>query len=259
MKAALTIAASDSSAGAGIQADLLVFRELGVYGLCAVTNVTSQNSIGVAHINRVPPRIIASQIDSSMRDFDVAACKIGVLLFPQAVSVVVDRIRRRQIANVVLDPVMQAKHGRTLMSAPALKRVRSVLMPLVTLVTPNRAEAEALTGIAVVDSSSALEAAQALTRMGARWALVKGGHAQGDPVDVLTDGSQTHEFSGNRLDKNMHGTGCVLSAAIAARLALGDAVPDAVGFAKEYVTRAIKRSVRMGKGGLDYFVGNVDL
>lgn len=255
MKVALTIAASDSSSGAGIQADLAVFRELGVYGVCAVTNVTSQNSRGVQHVNTVPPRVIASQIDSVTRDFQVAGCKIGMLYSPQAVSVVSERIRRREIANVVLDPVMKAKHGETLLTEPAMKRMKRWLIPLAFVVTPNYAEAEALTGMTVTDPASAREAAKKLVEMGTKWALIKGGHAQGEPVDVLSDGDHVIEFPGKRLDKNMHGTGCVLSAAIAARLALGDAAPDAVGCAKDYVTAAIEHSARLGKGGLDYFVG----
>jgi hydroxymethylpyrimidine/phosphomethylpyrimidine kinase len=252
---ALTIAASDSSSGAGIQADLAVFREVGVYGVCAVTNVTSQNSQGVQHVNKVPPRTIASQIDSVTRDFGIAACKVGMLLSPQAVSVVAERIRRREIPNVVLDPVTKAKHGETLLNEPAVKRLRRALLPLALVITPNTAEAELLTGIAVTDLETARKAAERLVEMGAKWALVKGGHAEGDPVDLLSDGAQVIEFCGKRLDRNMHGTGCVMSAAIAARLALGDTVPDAVRFAKDYVTKAIEHSIRLGKGRLDYFVG----
>lgn len=255
MKVALTIAASDSSSGAGIQADLAVFRELGVYGVCAITNVTSQNSRGVQHINKVPPRIVASQVDSVTRDFQVAACKVGMLLSPQTVSVVAERIRRREIPNVVLDPVMKAKHGETLLTEPAVKRLRRVLLPLALVVTPNRDEAEVLTGIAVTDTGTARDAANRLIEMGAKWALIKGGHAEGEPVDLLSDGAEIIELPGKRLDRNMHGTGCVISAAIAARLALGDTVPDAVRFAKQYVTKAIEHSIKLGKGGLDYFMG----
>lgn len=253
MTVALTIAASDSSGGAGIQADLAVFRELGLHGVCAITNVTAQNSTGVQKINKVPPRVIAAQIDSVTRDFMVSACKVGMLYSPQAVSVAAERIRRREIPNVVLDPIITAKRGEPLLTQPALKRLKRFLLPLAKIVTPNTAEAEALTGIAVTDLKSAADAARALVEMGAQWALVKGGHAEGEPVDVLSDGVQIREFPGRRVQRNMHGTGCVLSAAIAGRLALGDDVPESVRFAKEYVSRAIERSVRLGKGGLDYF------
>ncbi|MHB9037357.1 MAG: bifunctional hydroxymethylpyrimidine kinase/phosphomethylpyrimidine kinase [Armatimonadota bacterium] len=250
---ALTIAASDSSSGAGIQADLAVFRDLGVYGLCAVTNVTVQNSQGVHKVNKVPPMIVTAQIDAAMRDFPVAACKIGMLYSPTIVEVVAERIHRREIPNVVLDPVMNAKRGEVLLTEPAIKRMRRWLIPKVTLITPNAIEAEKLTGIAVKDVASAKDAARTLVEMGARYALVKGGHIEGDAVDVLYDGESFAEFSGKRQNKNMHGTGCVLSAAIAARLALGNDMRAAVEFAKDYVSNAIESSVRLGKGGLDYF------
>lgn len=255
MKTALTIAASDSSCGAGIQVDLAVFGEVGVYGLCAVTSVTAQDSRGVRRICKVPPRVITAQIDAAAGDFVVAACKIGMLFAPQAVDAVVERIHRRGIANVVLDPVIWAKHGEELLRPPALKRMQRTLIPRVALVTPNAAEAEALTGIRVTDIAAAREAARALVGMGAGAALVKGGHLAGDPTDVLYDGRSFCEFAGRRLDKTMHGTGCVLSAAIAARLALGDEMPAAVKYAKDYVARAIERSVRLGGGSLHYFRG----
>lgn len=253
MKTALTIAASDSSSGAGIQADLAVFRDLGVYGVCAVTNITAQNSRGVHKINRVPPMVISAQIDDVTRDFKVGACKVGMLYFPQAVDLVAERIRRREIPNVVLDPVMKAKHGTELLRPPAIKRMKRRLIPAITLITPNAEEAEVLTGVSVTTTAQAREAARALVEMGAKYALVKGGHIEGEPVDILYDGSEFHEFGGKRLDKNMHGTGCVLSAAIAARLALDDDIISAIEFAKEYVSKAIAHSIRLGKGDLDYY------
>lgn len=253
MRVALTIAASDSSSGAGIQADLAVFRELGVFGVCAVTNVTAQNSTGVHKINKVPPRVVSAQIDAVTRDFEVAACKIGMLYSPQAVDLVAERISRREIPNVVLDPVMNAKNGEVLLTGPAIKRLNRWLIPKVTLITPNATEAQALTGIEVASIDGAREAAKALVEMGAKAALVKGGHVEGEPIDVLYNGEDFTEFAGKRLAKNMHGTGCVLSAAIAARLALGDDLRSAISFAKDYVSKAIERSVRLGKGKMDYF------
>ncbi len=255
MNVALTIAASDSSAGAGIQADLAVFRELGVYGTCAVTAVTAQGSGEVKKVCDVPPRIVAAQIDAVTRGFDVSACKIGMLHKPQIVQTVLERIRRREIPNVVLDPVMKAKRGEVLLTGPGIKRLKRYLLPLVTLVTPNRDEAGVLVGFDVVDEKTAREAAQALVEMGAKAALVKGGHAEGEPVDTLFDGEKLHEFSGKRVDKQMHGTGCVLSAAIAARLALGDELIEAIRSAKDYVESAIERSVELGKGNVGLFVG----
>jgi len=255
MQVALTIAASDSSGGAGIQADLAVFRELGVYGVCAVTNVTAQDSAAVRKVCTVPPRIVAAQIDAVTRGFKVAACKIGMLYSPQAVSAVAERIRRREIPNVVLDPVMRSKRGDVLLTEPAVKRLKRQLLPLATLVTPNWDEARALTGIDVRDEGSAREAAKALVEMGAKAALVKGGHAKGDPVDVFFDGKRCRGLVGPRIDRVMHGTGCVLSAAIAARLAVGDDLISAVSFAKGYVERAIERSVALGKGKVTLFMG----
>lgn len=255
MKVALTIAASDSSSGAGIQADLAVFREVGVYGVCAVTNVTAQNSLGVHKINKVPPRIVAAQIDVVTRDFEIAACKIGMLYSPQIVDLVAERIARREIPNVVLDPVMKAKNGEVLLTEPAIKRMKRRLMPMVTMVTPNAHEAQVLTGIEVRDKKSARDAAKALVEMGARAALVKGGHIESEPADVLYDGSKFAEIAGRRIEKNMHGTGCVLSSAIAARLALGDELVDAVRYAKWYVERAIEGSQCLGKGGISFYAG----
>lgn len=253
IKAAITIAASDSSSGAGIQVDLAVFREIGVYGLSAVTNITAQNSFGVHKINKVPLTIISAQIDASMRDFDVCACKIGMLYSHQIVELVADRIKRREIPNVVLDPVMSAKRGEILLTEPAIKRMKRKLIPLVTVITPNTGEAEKLTGICIKDMESTREAAKVLVDMGAKCALIKGGHAQGEPIDVLFDGTDFYEFCGKRQDKNMHGTGCVMSSAIAARLAMGDEVPAAVEHAKDFIIKAIRRSVKLGKGNLDYF------
>ena len=251
---ALTIAASDPSSGAGIQADLAVFGDIGVYGMSVITNVTAQNSMCVHRVCKVPPNIIAAQIDTVTRDFKVAACKVGMLYSPQAVDVVAERIHRREIRNVVLDPVMKAKHGEVLLTGAAIKRLKRKLIPGVTLITPNADEAEALTGIAVTDIEGAKAAATALVGMGVCAALVKGGHIDGEPVDLLYDGQEFHQFLGMRIEKNMHGTGCVMSSAIAARLALGDDICHAVSFAKDYVSRAIERSIKLGKGNLDYFV-----
>lgn len=256
MKVALAIAASDSSSGAGIQADLAVMRDMGVYGVCAVTNVTAQSSKGVHKVFKVAPRMVAAQIDAVTRDFDVAACKIGMLYSPQIVDLVSERISRREIRNVVLDPVMKAKRGEVLLTEPAIKRMKRWLIPKVALITPNADEARVLTGIEVTDTASAREAASALVAMGAGAALVKGGHVEGKPVDVLYDGTDYREFAGKRLDRNMHGTGCVMGAAIAARLALGDGLSSAIAAAKDYVTAAIGCSVRLGKGNLDYFRGS---
>lgn len=253
---ALAIASSDPSGGAGVQADLAVFQDIGVYGLSVITNITAQNSLGVHKVCKVPPNIIAAQIDAVTRDFAVSACKVGMLYSPQAVDTVAERIERREIPNVVLDPVISAKRGEVLLTQPALKRMKRRLIPLVTLITPNASEAKALTGVEVKDVESAQEAAKALVGMGARNALVKGGHIEGEPVDVLFDGQNFHKYLGLRLERNMHGTGCVLSSAIVAKLAMGENLIQAISFAKDYVTEAIEHSVRLGKGKLDYYFRN---
>ena len=254
MKCALTIAATDSSNGAGIGTDLSVFKEIGVYGLSVVTNVTAQNSKGVYRINKLPTSIINAQIDVLTKDFEISACKIGMLYSPVIVSLVAERIERRNIKNVVLDPVMKAKDGRTLLTLPAVKRLKKYLMPKSYLITPNIAEAEYLTKLEIKNIDSAKDAAKALFDMGAKNVLIKGGHFLEEPIDLLYDGKEFTQFMGKRLDKNMHGTGCVLSAAIAARLALGDSLVDAVSAAKEFTCKSIMNSERLGKGGLFFRV-----
>ena len=252
MVCALTIAATDSSNGAGIGTDLSVFKEIGVYGLSVVTNVTAQNSSGVYRINKLSNSIISAQIDALTRDFEISACKIGMLYSPVIVSLVAERIDRRNIANVVLDPVMAAKDGRTLLTLPAVKRLKKYLMPKVTLITPNISEAEIITKLEIKNIDAAKDAAKAIFDMGAKNVLIKGGHFLEEPIDLLFDGKDFTEFVGKRLNKNMHGTGCVLSAAIAARLALGDDLIDAVAAAKEFTYKSILNSEKLGKGGL-YF------
>lgn len=256
LKRVLTIAGSDSSGGAGVQADMRVFAEMGVYGMCAVTAVTAQNSLGVQKVEKIAPRIVAAQIDSCVRDIGVDACKIGMLYSHQIVNSVSERLRRREIKRVVLDPVTFAKDGTRLLLSKAVDCMKRQLLPLCELVAPNLEEAGLLSGIEVKDVSSAVDAAKAIFAMGSKNVLVKGGHFAGEPVDILFDGENVHRFSGRRIEgRVMHGTGCVLTAAIAARLALGESVYDAVKFAKDYVEQAIRSSVELGKGRLYYFNG----
>ncbi len=258
MKIALTIAGSDTSGGAGIQADLRVFADFGVYGLSTVAAVTSQNSKGVQKINLVPPRIVAAQIDSVTRDIGTDACKIGMLYNEEVVSRVAERISRRSIPNVVLDPMVFAKDDTRLLKSKAVIRMKHELIPKCTLVTPNLPEVETFTKISVDSIETAKEAAKAIHGMGASHVLIKGGHFEGEPIDILFDGESFIEYKGRRIEgKRMHGTGCVLSAAIAASLALGKSIPDAVQSAKEYVTRAIEASVKLGKGEMWYYTGSI--
>jgi hydroxymethylpyrimidine/phosphomethylpyrimidine kinase len=256
MKRVITIAGSDSSAGAGIQADMKVFAQLGVYGTCAVTAVTAQNSKGVQKISRVAPRIVAAQIDSVTRDIGVDACKVGMMYSQQVVDLVADRIHRRKIPNVVLDPVIFAKDGTRLLSAKAVERLKRNLLPRTFLVAPNIPEAELLTGITIHERDDIWAAAARLVEMGAKYALIKGGHLEGEPVDYLSDGSSVLEFARARVAGDaMHGTGCVLTAAIAGQLALGASVPDAIARAKAFVTAAITGAVTLGKGKMSFYGG----
>lgn len=256
MKRVLTIAGSDTSGGAGIQVDLKVMADMGVYGLSVVTAVTAQNSKGVHKVNVAPPRVVAAQIDAVARDIGIDACKIGMLYSHQLVSEVAGRIARRKIPNVVLDPVLFAKDGTRLLNSKGVERMRGNLLPLVMVVTPNVPEAELMSGVKIASRKDMRAAALVISRLGPDYVLIKGGHLEGEPVDVLFDGKEFHEFDGTRVEgKNVHGTGCLFSSALASRLALGDGIVDAVRLAKEYTFSAIERAVRLGKGGMDYFPG----
>jgi hydroxymethylpyrimidine/phosphomethylpyrimidine kinase len=277
MAVALTIAGSDSGAGAGIQADLKTFAAFGVYGVSAITAVTAQNTRGVRAIHPLPAAVIAAQIDAIFDDFDIAAVKIGMLLAPQIVEVVADRLRRlplRQLspageqaqagevgrseqqrtkAFVVYDPVMTASSGDALSSEGFVDSVRTNILRLVDCLTPNLPEAAALLGEAEAQSEERMLAqGRALIALGPRAVLMKGGHLNGpEATDLLVMGDEMRRFSTARIpSKNLHGTGCVLSAAIAARIALGDKLPEATAIAKTFVARAIEegREATLGHG-----------
>jgi hydroxymethylpyrimidine/phosphomethylpyrimidine kinase len=245
----LTIAATDSSTGAGVGQDLRVFREMGTHGVCSVTAVTAQDTRGVHRIHKVPPRIVCAQIDAVGRDMPIAAAKTGMLVSAHCVRLVAARIRRRSIPNVVVDPVVSASDGTCLLSAKGVEALRGFLLRHAAVVTPNLAEAQALTGLTVGSLDEMRAAARRLLDMGAGAALVKGGHLPGDPVDIYCDRGGVTELPGVRVEgTGVRGTGCMLSAAIAARLAQGDAPLDAVRAAKEFVTRAIRDAAALGKG-----------
>lgn len=245
----LSIAGSDPSAGAGTQLDLKIFQRLGVYGMTVITAVTAQNTQGVQKIEKVAPRIIAAQIDSVVRDIGVDACKVGMLYSPTAVDVVAERIHRREIPQVVLDPMIAAKDGTRLMLNPGIRRMKRFLIPKALVVTPNVPEAEIFSGMSIVGLDDLKQAAAIIHAMGCRYVLVKGGHLEGEPVDLLFDGESYLEFPGTRIEGTpVHGTGCALSSAITARIALGDSVPDAVKFAKDFVAGLIEGALKLGKG-----------
>jgi hydroxymethylpyrimidine/phosphomethylpyrimidine kinase len=249
MKVVLTIAGSDSGGGAGIQADLRTFAAHGVHGTSAITAVTAQNSVAVLDWVALAPRMVVAQIEAVASDMPLAAVKTGMLATAEIVSAVADAIDRLRLPLVVVDPVMVAKSGDRLLDADAETVYRNRLLPLATVVTPNLPETEALIGRPVRTLAEMREAARAVQAMGPRAVVVKGGHLEGDAVDVFFDGSRLEELPAPRIaTANTHGTGCTYSAAIAARLALGDPLLEAVRAAKAYLTEAIRRSYSVGRG-----------
>ncbi|MCS6889239.1 MAG: bifunctional hydroxymethylpyrimidine kinase/phosphomethylpyrimidine kinase [Chloroflexus sp.] len=245
----LTIAGSDSGGGAGIQADLKTFAALGAYGMSALTAVTAQNTIGVQGVVELPAAFVGQQIDSVVSDIGVDAVKTGMLANAEIIAVVAEKARAYQWPYLVVDPVMVAKSGDPLLRPEAQAALIELLLPLATIVTPNLPEARALTGMAISTIAEMEQAAQVIHRMGPRWVLVKGGHLQGDSVDVLYDGTEYRYFSAPRIEtRHTHGTGCTFASAIAAGLAKGLAVPAAVQAAKDYITLALRHAPGLGQG-----------
>ena len=255
---ALTIAGSDSGGGAGIQADLKTFHQWSVFGTSAVTAVTAQNTLGVQEIHPVPATTITAQIRSVATDLPPRAVKTGMLATAEIVGAVAAAIRRHRLGSYVLDPVMVATSGDTLLARDAVTAVRHELLHLATIVTPNWPEAALLTGVTKANQRGMARAARALVEAGAGAALVKGGHLGGDEVvDLLWDGESEVLFRGPRIDtRHTHGTGCTLSAAIAAGLARGAPLDEAVGAAVGWVRKAIASAPGLGggHGPLNHFV-----
>jgi hydroxymethylpyrimidine kinase/phosphomethylpyrimidine kinase len=246
---ALTVAGSDPSGGAGIQADLKTFSSLNVYGMGVIAALTAQNSQGVRDVMHVPADFVGLQLEAVLTDIVPAAVKTGMLGTAAVVDIVAHKVRRHGVTNLVVDPVMVSSSGTHLLEHSGEEMLKRTLLPLAFLVTPNLAEASVLTGIEVRDSQTMEEAARRLHRMGARNVLVKGGHLEGKATDVFFDGSRIEKLSSPRIPTpNLHGTGCVLSAAITAFIALGLPLLDAVVRGKEFVTEAIRTSLRLGKG-----------
>ncbi len=249
MAVALTIAGSDSGGGAGLQADLKTFAAFGVYGTSAVTAITAQNTLGVHGAMAVDPALVAAQIDAVATDLRPSATKIGMLATSAIIRTVAEALARHTLPHVVLDPVMVAKGGDRLLEPEAIATLREVLLPLATVVTPNVPEAEALTGLVIRSEDDQHRAAARLVAMGARSAVVKGGHLDGAPTDVWTDGSTVVVLTGTRIaTRHTHGTGCTFAAAIAAGLARDSLIPDAVRNAKAFVTGAIAHAPALGGG-----------
>ena len=246
---ALTIAGSDSGGGAGIQADLKTFSAFRVFGMSVITAVTAQNSIGVQGVESLPPAFVVQQLDSVLDDFGADAVKCGMLATAPIIGAVAEALRERRVANLVVDPVMVAKSGDPLLPPDARRALVEHILPLALVVTPNLPEAGALSGFPVTDRESMEAAARRISELGPSHVLVKGGHLKGDPHDLLWDGHVFREFRGERIDSsNTHGTGCTLSAGIAAGLALGHSLTDSITRAKAYVTRAILEGFPVGHG-----------
>jgi hydroxymethylpyrimidine/phosphomethylpyrimidine kinase len=246
----MTIAGSDSSGGAGIQADLKTFAALGVHGTCAITAVTAQDSTGVQAVHELPPELVAAQIDAVVGDMGVDAVKTGMLANAGIVRVVAERVRRHRLPNLVVDPVLAAKSGDRLLREDAVDVLKAELLPLCTVVTPNIPEAEALVGCRLERDEDLEWAAREIGALGAGKVVITGGHASGpEAVDLLYDGRGFRRFSAPRLaTAHGRGVGCTFASAIAAWLAMGADVEEAVARAKEYVTAALEHAFALGKG-----------
>jgi hydroxymethylpyrimidine/phosphomethylpyrimidine kinase len=248
---ALTIAGSDAGGGAGIQADLKTFQALGVYGASAIAAVTAQNTLGVRAVHEIPPPVVAAQIDAVAEDLGVDGAKTGMLASAEVIAAVADRIRRWHLDEVlVVDPVMVAKSGDRLLRADAVEALVSQLLPLAAVLTPNLPEAEVLVGRVLADDAAIRDAARRIVDLGPRAVLMKGGHRPGETVDdLLFDGERFLELPGVRVHTmSTHGTGCTLSAAIAAGLARGLPLLEAVTQAKAYLSEALRQARPLGGG-----------
>lgn len=248
---ALTIAGSDSSGGAGIQADLKTFAALGVYGASAITALTAQNTRGVTGIHAVPADFVTAQIDAVFSDLEVGAVKIGMVAQVPSIDAIAAALSRWKPRYVVLDPVMVATSGDRLLASEAVEALRSKLMPLASVITPNLPEAAALLGEPVAASAAAVEGqGRCLLALGCRAVLIKGGHGEGaESIDYLVDAAKTIALAAPRVaTKNTHGTGCSLSSAIAAGLARGEDLEQAVRSAKAWISAAIAAADRFSVG-----------
>jgi hydroxymethylpyrimidine/phosphomethylpyrimidine kinase len=246
---ALTIAGSDSGAGAGLQADLKTFAALGVYGTSVVTAITAQNTTGVTQVLETPAPLVAAQIDAVLDDIGADAVKTGMLGNARIIRTVADKIRQHGIQHLVIDPVMIAKGGQVLLRPDAIQTLQTRLFPLATVVTPNIPEAQALTSVEGVGVRAIQEMARRIFNSGAKNVVIKGGHRRGPATDILYDGSVFLEFPAARIrTKNTHGTGCTFAAALACGLARRLPVEVAVAAAKEFVTQAIRRAFAIGAG-----------
>lgn len=246
---ALTIAGSDPSGGAGIQADLKTFSRLRVYGMAVIAALTAQNTVGVSDVMAVPPEFVQKQLDSLLTDIRPDAAKTGMLSNAAIVEVVAAKVREYDLTKLVVDPVMLSTSGASLLNPDARLAFRKELLPLALLITPNLDEAQILTGKQIRTVEDMEEAALQIHGMGARNVLVKGGHLDGDATDVFFDGKEFSHLHSERIaTRNTHGTGCVLSAAITAYLAFGKSLAEAVRHGKGFVSEAIRNGLNLGSG-----------
>ncbi|KAB2335850.1 bifunctional hydroxymethylpyrimidine kinase/phosphomethylpyrimidine kinase [Bacillus mesophilum] len=249
MKTALTIAGSDSGGGAGIQADLKSFSANGVFGMSVITAITAQNTREVRSVQDIEVNIIRDQIEAVFDDITVDAVKIGMLSSASTIETVAQGLQKYAPSNIVLDPVMVSKGGHHLLRAEAVTSLIEHMLPIATIITPNIPEAEVILGYPISNKKDMEKACVEITKLGARSVLLKGGHMKGDPDDLYYDGTDFHWISGTRIEtKNTHGTGCTLSSAIAANLARGFDMLEAVKRSKSYIHMAIEHSLDIGRG-----------
>lgn len=250
IKQVLTIAGSDSGGGAGIQADIKAMSANGVFAMSVITAVTAQNTEEVTDVFELPTQIIAAQLDAVFDDFDVAAVKTGMLSSAEIVRIVAKMLKPQNVANLVVDPVMISKSGHHLLKPDAIEALKKELIPLALILTPNIHEAQQLSGIEIKTLPDARRAAKVIYGFGCKYVLIKGGHLLTErATDLLYDGRFFNLFKGEFIDTpHTHGTGCTYASAIAAQLARGKTVPEAVQVAKSYVTEAIRHSLAIGHG-----------
>lgn len=249
MKHVLTIAGSDCSGGAGIQADLKTFSALGTYGMSVITSVVAENTSRVISIHDLPPSVLADQLDAVFEDIQVDAVKLGMLSDVNIMQTIVHKLTIYKPPFVVIDPVMTAKGGQALMKAEALNALIEHIVPLAYVLTPNIPEAETMTGLSITTLEDMKIAADRIFTMGSKYVLIKGGHLDGTAIDLLYDGNNYTTYPCERImTKNTHGTGCTFSSAIAACLAKGLPIEKAVDTAKEYITEAIRHALPIGNG-----------
>ncbi len=251
MRKVLTIAGSDSCCGAGAQADLKTISALGAYGTCAITAVTAQNTLGVSSVFEIPAASVGQQIDAVISDIGADALKTGMLTNEEVVEIVSDRVKNHKLKNLVVDPIIMSHNGERLLSSSGVKKLISTLIPLSCLVTPNIPEAEILADRKIKSLSDMKDAAKSIHEQGARNVLIKGGHItnDGEATDILYDGKSFEYFEAKRIKTiNIHGTGCIYSAAIATELAKGNDLITSITTAKKFVTEIIKNPLALGKG-----------